>query len=180
MSRDRARGGGRQPPAKGRGGTPGAGGSRRPGGIDLGRLDEGRFELVHPRCVEERREDYEEGLAIWRAGEPDEARDVLRYALEGCGDNLWIHVALGRIALEAARDPNLARGHFGYAVELVQRALPRDFAGRLPPERPANGPFYEAIDGLVECCQRQGKAAEAAELRAWAARLRGRAGLPGA
>src|SRR5262249_59873209 len=81
-------------------------------------------ELVHPPCVEERRPDYEEALEIWRMGEPEEARDALRYALDGCGANLWVHAALGRIALEAMRDRALARGHFGYAVELVEKALP--------------------------------------------------------
>jgi hypothetical protein len=158
-------------PGPGRGRRPPHAG--RPGSIGLRPLDSGDFELVHPRCVEHRRDDYEEGIAIWRAGEPEEARDALRYALEGCGDNLWIHAALGRIALEAFRDPTLARGHFGYAVELVQKALPRDFAGRLPPDRPANRPFYDALDGLIACCQAVGQAAEAAELRRLAAALSG-------
>jgi hypothetical protein len=148
----------------------------RPGAIGLSRLDDRAFELAHPRCVEERREDYEEGLAIWRAGEPEEARDALRFALEGCGDNLWVHVALGRIALEAMRDPRLARGHFGYAVELVERALPRGFSGTLPSDRPANRPFYDALNGLLACCEALGLAAEAAELRRLGDALSGRAG----
>jgi hypothetical protein len=148
----------------------------RAGAIGLRRLADGAFELVHPRCVAERREDYEEGLAIWRAGEPEEARDALRFALEGCGDNLEVHGALGRIALEAMRDPALARGHFGYAVELVQKALPRDFAGILPTDRAANRPFYEALNGLIACCEALGLRAEVAELRRMGDRLSGRAG----
>jgi hypothetical protein len=124
--------------------------------------------------VDERREDYEEGLAIWQAGEPEEARDALRFALEGCGDNLWIHVALGRIALEAMHDPKLARGHFGYAVELVERALPRGFTGLLPTDRPANRPFYDALNGLIACCEALGRTAEVAELRRMGDALSGR------
>ena len=81
------------------------------------------FDLVHPRCVEETELDYAEGIELWKAGEPEEARDALRFALEGCHDNLWVHVALGRIALQEFKDPNLARGHFGYAVELVRILL---------------------------------------------------------
>src|SRR5512143_2194843 len=112
--------------ARNRGSRGASGGpsGRGPGGLRVRRDAGGHFELVHPRCVAERREDYQEGLAIWRAGEPDEAREVLLFALEGCSDNLWVHVALGRIALEAGRDPELARGHFGYAFELVRAVLP--------------------------------------------------------
>jgi hypothetical protein len=43
--------------------------------------------LVHPRCVEETELDYEEGLELRKAGDPEGARDALRYALEGCHDN---------------------------------------------------------------------------------------------
>ena len=71
-------------------------------------------------------------MELWKEGDPESARDALRYALQGCGDNLWVHVALGRIALEEFRDPSLARGHFGYAYELAERAFPPGFRGRLP------------------------------------------------
>jgi hypothetical protein len=117
--------------------------------------------------------DYEEGIALWREGDSEAARDALRFALQGCGDNLWVHVALGRIALQEFRDPKLARGHFGYAFELVQRALPPGFRGRLPRERFANRPFYEAIDGLATCYDAVGQPGEAAGLRALAERLAG-------
>ena len=108
------------------------------------------FELVHPRCVEEMEPDFQEGLEIWKAGDPEEAHDALRYTLQACPANLWVHVALGRIALEEFKDPVLARGHFGYAVEL-RKVLPASFSGRLPRDRPANAPFYDAVEGLVRC-----------------------------
>ncbi len=111
------------------------------------------------------RPDYEEGLEMWRTGEPEEARDALRYALQGCGDNLWVHVALGRLALEYDKDPNLARGHFGYAFELAMKAIPPDFRGRLPRQRPANLPLYDALDGLITCHEALGQTREVADLR---------------
>jgi hypothetical protein len=117
--------------------------------------------------------DYEEGLEIWKAGEAEEARDALRYALQGCGDNLWVHVALGRIALETAKDPALARGHFGYAYELARKAISADFAGKLPRDRAANRPLYDAIDGLIACHEALDAAAEVAELREVRRRLGG-------
>jgi tetratricopeptide (TPR) repeat protein len=135
--------------------------------------DSNDFELVHPRCVLQMRPDYEEGLELWKAGDTEAARDALRYALEGCGDNLWIHVALGQIALQEFRDPTLARGHFGYAFELVERALPRGFKGRLPRNLPANRPFYEAAEGLAACYEALGQPAEAAKVRAQATALHG-------
>ncbi len=119
------------------------------------------------------RPDYEEGVEIWKAGEPEEARDALRFALQGCGDNLWVHAALGRIALEASKDPSLARGHFGYAFELARKAIPGDFRGLLPPNLPGNRPFYDALDGLIACHDALGQAAEAAELRQIGAALTG-------
>ena len=35
--------------------------------------------------------------------------------------------------------------------------LPPGFSGRLPRDRPSNRPFYEAIDGLVECLETLGR-----------------------
>ena len=154
-----------------RGGSQPGGPRRAPGSIGLARLDDGGFELVHPRKVEETREDYEEGMELWKEGDPESARDALRYALSACHENLWVHVALGRIALSEFRDPTLARGHFGYAFELGERALARDFTGRLPRDRPANRPFYEAIDGLAECLEALGRPRECAGLRALRDRL---------
>jgi hypothetical protein len=136
-------------------------------------IGDNRFELVHPACVRETELDYEEGLEIWKAGDPEGARDALRYALAACRDNLWIHVALGRIALEEFRDPTLARGHFGYAVELGRRALPPQFAGRLPVDRPANRPFHDALEGLIRSLDALGRRGDSAALRTLRERLSG-------
>jgi hypothetical protein len=115
--------------------------------------------------------DYAEGMELWKAGDPEAARDALRYALQGCGDNLWVHVSLGRIALEEFRDPALARGHFGYAFELAERALPPGFRGRLPRNRLSNHPFYDAAEGLVACYEALGKHREADNIRSLLGRL---------
>ena len=175
---------GPRPPMRGNGGRadsgprvpgsgPGAPIPRKTGGLNLRHLGNGQFEFIHPRCVEELRPDFEEGIEIWKAGEPEEARDALRFALQGCGDNLWVHAALGRIALEAFNDPTLAKGHFGYAYELAVRAIPGDFHGKLPPQRPANRPFYDAVEGLITCNIALGDQDFAAGLRAKLNRLGG-------
>ncbi len=140
--------------------------SDRPSPIGLRRVNDDVYELIHPRCVEETELDYKEGIELWKAGEPEEARDALRYALEGCRDNLWLHAALGALALRESRDPSLARGHYGYAVELVQRALPPSFSGRLPRDRDANRPFFEALEGLIASLEFLGKGGDVEELRA--------------
>lgn len=147
--------------------------STRPGSIGLTRIGGDDFELVHPRAVKETELDYEEGIELWKAGDPESARDALRYALSACHDNLWAHVALGQIALVEFRDPGLARGHFGYAFELAHRALPQGFRGRLPRDRPNNRPFYEAIDGLAESLDALGRPGDSKSLRALGARLAG-------
>lgn len=144
--------------------------ARRTGGLGLKRVGGNEFELTHPRCVPEMELDYIEGVELRREGDPEGARDALRYALQGCGDNLWVHVALGWVALEDFRDPTLARGHFGYGFELGRRAIPADFSGRLPLQRPSNRPFYDAIDGLIACYTALDQADKAAELRALADR----------
>ena len=114
--------------------------------------------------------DYEEGLELRREGDFEAARDALRYALQGCGDNMWVHVALGRIALEDFNDPALARGHFGYGFELARKAIPDDFGGRLPREHPANRPLYDAIDGLISCHEKLGQPDLVAELKGLASK----------
>lgn len=186
----------RRPPAGGtnRGGRPaappgrrsgeGTGGGARPqpkpaiprkaGGLSLRRVGGDDFELIHPRCVAEMELDYAEGIELLEAGDPESARDALRYALQGCGDNIWVHVALGRIALDEFKDPTLARGHYGYAFELAQKAMPADFRGRLPKSRPSNAPLHDAIDGLVRCYEALGQEDEAGPLKALVARWGGR------
>lgn len=168
--------GGDQPPAQNRGGRPAApgraagasgsrGGKSYRGGLGLKPLGGDDFALVHPKCIQEMELDYEEGIELRRAGDPEAARDALRYALQGCGDNAWVHVALGLIALEDFRDPALAQGHFGYAYELAEKVIPRDFAGRLPREHPANQPLYDAMEGLIACHDALGAGNLANELR---------------
>src|SRR5260370_4842928 len=61
------------------------------GPIGLARIDGESFELVHPRGVKDAELDYEEGLEIWKAGDPEAARDALRDALSACHDTLWAH-----------------------------------------------------------------------------------------
>ena len=151
-------------------GSHSTGTGRGRGPIGLSRIDGDNFELSQPRGVEEAELDYAEGIELWKAGDPESARDALRYALSAYHDNIWVHVALGQIALVEFRDPALARGHFGYAFELgrASRALPPGFSGRLPRDRPRNRPFYEAIDGLIKCLEalgRQGDCAACARRR---------------
>lgn len=162
--------GGKKP--EGAGGRPKGGQApKKRGGIRLTRLGGIDFELDHPKCVREMELDFEEGIELRKAGDPEAARDALRYALQGCGDNLWVHVALGLIALEDFNDPALARGHFGYAFELAQRALPPGFNGRLPRHREANRPFYDAIDGLIACYEALNRPRDVGSLRDLAAAL---------
>src|SRR4029079_4287209 len=146
------RGEGGRPPGRGDARRLPGGKGDRPGPIGLARVEgvPDSFDLVHPRCVREAELDYQEGMELWKAGDPEGARDALRYALQACHDNLWVHVALGRIALDEFRDPGLARGHFGYAVELVRHSLREDFRSRLPTDPRANRPFYDALDGLIQ------------------------------
>ena len=169
MGKDRG-GRGRGPK---RGSRKGAGPQRS--AITLAQIEgrAGEFELVHPACVEETELDYEEGIELWKAGDPEGAQDALRYALEACRNNLWIHLALGRIALNEFRDPALARGHLGYAVELAHQAIPPGFQGCLPRNRPANDVFYGALEGLISCLYALGKNRDAENLLAWAQDLGG-------
>jgi hypothetical protein len=185
--------GGRRPPDWGRGGgpwrggfkkgpqprgvgepyraRPSRGGAKNQGPIRLARVAGNDFELVHPPEVKEVALDYEEGLELWKAGDPEGARDALRYALEACHDNLWVHVALGRLALAEYRDRRLAQTHFMRAVDLGRRALPKGFNGRLPRDRPDNQPFFDALEGLAECMAAAGMKNESEQLRAMSARL---------
>lgn len=171
--------GGKAPEGGGGGSKGGAAPKKKRGGIRLKNLGGPDFELDHPKCVREMELDFEEGIELRRAGDPEAARDALRYALQGCGDNLWVHVALGWIALEDFNDPTLARGHFGYAFELGQRALPPGFNGRLPQHREANRPFYDAIDGLIACYEALNRPREVESLRDLAMTLSGGRGPAG-
>jgi hypothetical protein len=164
MGKDRSRRG--RDPKRG----PRRGASPHRGAIALAQVEgrAGQFELVHPACVHETALDYQDGLELWKAGDPEGAQDALRYALQACRDNQWVHLALGHIALHEFHDPALARGHFGYVVELTRQAIPHGFRGSLPRSRPANEAFYDAIDGLISCFCALGKNREAESIRAWA------------
>ena len=136
-------------PRQRQGGPPTRRPGQKPGSIGLGRIGGNDFELVHPRGVKEMELDYEEGMELWKAGDPESARDALRYALAACHDNLWVHAALGRIALEEFHDPSLAQGHFGYAVELGPRHCRRISQGGCQPIGP---PTVPSSRPSRDCC----------------------------
>jgi len=121
--------------------------------------------LVHPRCARERAEDLAEVRAIVEAGELDVAIDELRWLVGGCSEFVEAHALLGELALAADNDVRLARGHFGFAVDLVLKALQRaKVAGPLPYSQPANRGFYEAGRGLAWCLAKLDMLPKAAEL----------------
>ena len=117
------------------------------------RTPEGDWELVHPRCAKQRKEDIEEVEHMIEAGEPEIARDELVWLLSECHDFIQAHRMLGDLAL-AQGDLPLARAHYGYAYRLGESAVRR--AGkvrRLPYTRPANRDFLEAGERLVHCLE---------------------------
>lgn len=59
-------------------------------------------------------------------------------------------------------------------VELIERTIPPGFRGRLPRDLPGNAPFFDAVDGLVECLRRLGRAGDAVRLREDVDRLMGK------
>lgn len=114
------------------------------------RSGERAWELVHPRCAQERMDDLEEVHQMLAAGETEIAVDELRWLLDGCGDFIAAHRLLGELAL-ADGDLKLARGHFGYAYEIGLSALPLPFEGQLPYRLAANQALLEAAKGLAWC-----------------------------
>jgi hypothetical protein len=116
------------------------------------------WELVHPRCARARADDIAEVEQMLAAGEDELAMDELRWLLDGCGDFIIAHKLLGELAV-AAGDLSLARGHFGYAYQIGERALKAAGNPRpLPYDLPANQPFLEAAKGLAWCLKEQSKA----------------------
>jgi hypothetical protein len=110
---------------------------------------DGSLEFVCPRCAAEREDDVRAAQEMFAKGETDVARDELRWLLQGCSDNMTIHLLLGEIAA-AENDYVLARGHFGYAYQIGQRAIRRSgLRGILPVDVPANRSFFTATKGLV-------------------------------
>ena len=84
------------------------------------------------------------------AGEFDIATDELRWLVSGCSEFIEAHELLGELALAASDDFALARGHFGFAVQLGLKALERaKVRGPLPYRQPANRAFFEAGRGLA-------------------------------
>jgi hypothetical protein len=121
--------------------------------------------LVHPRCARDRAEDIEEVRAMAEAGELDVAIDEIRWLLGGCSEFIEAHLLLGELAVAADNDVPLARGHFGFAVELVLKTLKRfKIAGELPYRQPANRAFHAAGRGLVWCLAKLDMLPKAAEL----------------
>jgi hypothetical protein len=132
--------------------APGSGASRSATQIGL-RLaaDQRSWELVHPRCAAQRREDMQEVDAMLRAGEVEIAVDELRWLLAGCPDFIDAHCALGELAL-AEGDLALARGHFGHGFRIGDKAIHKAGDPRpVPYERPANQSFFQCGKGLVHC-----------------------------
>jgi hypothetical protein len=122
------------------------------------------WELVHPRCSRQRKEDLDEVEAMLDAGEAEIARDELIWLLSECPDFLDAHVQLGLIALEDG-DPKLARGHFGRAYELVLRAIDAaGVKGPLPYALEANRVFFEAAKGLAHTLMITGRSPMARDL----------------
>ena len=134
--------------------------------MSVRRASDGRgWVLVHPRCVRERAEDLEDVRLMVDSGELDVAIDELRWLVGGCSDCIEAHALLGELALAADNDIPLARGHFGFAVQLVLKTLKRaKVAGALPYRQPANRPFFEAGRGLVWCLAKLDKMPKAVEL----------------
>ena len=98
------------------------------------------------------------------AGETEIARDELRWLLDECHDFIEAHALLGDLAL-AENDFKLARGHYGYAYQLGQRAIEqtKDVTS-VSGNNPANQPFFHAGQGLVRCLAKMGKRGLAQDL----------------
>lgn len=143
--------------------------SLRPG-FGLKESEPGQFELTHPPCVEARRPQFDQAMRLVQTGARDQARALLRAALEGCGDNLWIHATLGKLALEAG-DLTLARGHLGYAFERVRALIANLAPGSLPRSLHGNVPFFQALDALADCYKYLGRPTQQHELKHLAAYL---------
>ena len=150
-------------------GPPGARGRpRKPGGIRLRRLGGDDFELDHPKCVREMELDYVERMEIWKAGDPEGARNRC-----GCA-------RVRRQPLGPRRPrPDGARGVEGPSLAAATSATPSSspsapwlpgFPGRLAP-RPTT-PTARSMTpsrGSRPVTKPLGKPAEAASLRQLAA-----------
>lgn len=106
----------------------------------------------------------EEVDAMLAAGEPDVARDELRFLLQDCPEFLAAHQKLGEIALEAG-DWKLARGHFGYVYDRVRKVLAvQAHAASLPYLVADNHTAHESGKGLAWCLHELGETKLALEV----------------
>jgi hypothetical protein len=132
--------------------------------VRVRQLEDGAWELVHPRCARDRAEDLEEVHKMVDAGELDVAMDECRWLLSGCSDCIEAHRILGEIAL-TENDFPLARGHFGYAYRLGEQTLAK--AGNpspVPYHLLTNRSFLESAKGLAFCLKQLGKEQMAREV----------------
>ncbi len=96
--------------------------------------------------------------------EVDVALDELRWLVSGCSEFIEAHVLLGELALLEG-DFALARGHFGFAVQLGLKALAKaKVSGPVPYSQRANRSFYEAGRGLITSLVKLGMTAKAVEV----------------
>ncbi|MEM8865811.1 MAG: hypothetical protein AAGF31_09745 [Planctomycetota bacterium] len=147
------------------------GGKGRAPAVSVRKLSSGNgWVLVHPRCAVDRTEDLEEVRLMIDGGEHEVAIEELRWLLSGCSDMMAAHVLLGDLAIEnfgAEPDVDLARGHYGYAYELGDKALRHaKITGPLPASQPANRPLHEAARGLAWCVEELRHRAVADEIAA--------------
>jgi tetratricopeptide (TPR) repeat protein len=121
--------------------------------------------FVHPPCVRDCADDLDEVRTMIEVGEADVAMDELLWLLEVCRDMLEAHYLLGKLAVEHLQDAPRARGHFGYAFQLGEKALSRaNNPTPLSPLHPANRPFFDAGRGLAWCLAELGMPDKAREV----------------
>lgn len=83
------------------------------------------------------------------SGETEVAVDELRWLVGDCSEFIEAHALLGELAL-LQEDYALARGHFGFAVQLGLKALQRaKVTGPVQFSQPANRTFFDAGRGLA-------------------------------
>ena len=141
-------------------------------GVSVRKLGSGGWVLVHPRAAVQRFEDLEEVRLMIDAGEFEVAVDELRWLLSGCSELMAAHVMLGELALEMGPDIKLARGHFGFAYQLGEKALRKaNVAAQLSASQPANRPLFEAARGLAWCMEKLDRPQTADEIIATTRRL---------
>ncbi len=140
--------------------------------LKLRKLDGDRgWAIVPPLSAEEMSDDIAEVHEMLEHGELEIATDELRFLLSTCPELLEAHVLLGQIALETddtkPADIELARGHFGYAFQLGEKALTAaSCPGPLLGAEPTNAPWHEAARGLAWCLEKQGQRAMADQVAA--------------